>query len=74
LVGPAPDVTPYFRHPMILIQRQAADEMSRAGGELGLSPLARTRLTVEKKEDDDPLNLFLDGRNEGAYLPLQDDK
>lgn len=48
-------------------QRFAADELYRLGNQLGLSPIARTHLTTEGKEDADPLELLLDGRRDGSY-------
>lgn len=55
------------RNPLLAVQRQAADEMHACGEVLGLSPVARTRITTEGKEDEDPLTLLLDGRRDGAY-------
>jgi len=47
------------RNPWALVQRQASAEMHRAGESLGLSPAARTRLTMPEKQDDDPLAILL---------------
>jgi P27 family predicted phage terminase small subunit len=46
------------------IQREASSEMSKLITELGLSPLARTRLSTDGKEEVDPLELLLDGRKD----------
>lgn len=54
-------------NPHLGMQREAAMEMHRASSELGLSPVARTRLTTDGKVDADPLELLLDGRRDGAY-------
>jgi P27 family predicted phage terminase small subunit len=55
------------QNPNLDVQKQAAMEMHRASSELGLSPVARTRLTADGKVDADPLELLLDGRRDGAY-------
>ena len=51
-----------IRSPWLLVQRACSDEMHRCGTELGLSPVARTRLAVPAPHDDDPLSMLLDGR------------
>ena len=55
------------RSPWLLVQRQAADEMHTCATALGLSPLARTRLTVRETAEKDPLELLLDGRGSEAW-------
>ena len=56
-----------YPNPFLKVQVLATAEMQKAGGELGLSPLARTRLAAETAGDKDPLELLLDGRRDGAY-------
>lgn len=46
-------------NPYVAIQERAAKEMHRAGGELGLSPVARARLATVATADDDPMALLL---------------
>lgn len=48
-----------IRNPLLAIQNDAAREMHRASGELGLSPVARARLTAAGSESDDPMELLL---------------
>jgi P27 family predicted phage terminase small subunit len=47
------------RNPAWAIRRQATQEMQDCGNALGLSPLARTRLTAPEAEDQDPLTVLL---------------
>ena len=47
------------RNPLLSVRRQATQEMQDCGNLLGLSPLARTRLTAPDQEDTDPLALLL---------------
>jgi P27 family predicted phage terminase small subunit len=56
------------RNPYIAIQKWAAEEMQACGNALGLSPVARSRITADNSADDDPLSLLLDGRRDGAYF------
>ena len=54
------------RHPLWIIMRGAAEEMDRATASLGMSPLARTRLSAPDEVDDDPLSVLMqhwDARN-----------
>lgn len=55
------------RNPLLIVQKQAAEEMHACGEVLGLSPVARSRITASDPGDDDPLSLLLDGRRDGAY-------
>ena len=48
-----------IRNPLLTVRHQAAREMHLAGGEIGLSPVARARLTTEGREEDDPMALLL---------------
>ena len=48
-------------------QEKAATEMHRLTDHLGLSPLARNRILAQNQPDDDPLELLLAGRKDGAY-------
>lgn len=56
-----------IKNPLVTVQKMASEEIQQCTAELGLSPLARTRITAEGKEEDDPLALLLDGRRDGAY-------
>ena len=49
------------RNPLLLVRQAASDEMQECGMMLGLSPLARTRLTAPDSggEGDDPLTRLL---------------
>ena len=54
-------------NPMVELQQKAAREMHSCGEILGLSPVARTRLSADPTGEADPLELLLDGRRDGAY-------
>jgi P27 family predicted phage terminase small subunit len=47
------------RNPLLIIRRQASEDLARATADLGLSPLARTRLVEAEPEDDDPMAILL---------------
>ena len=47
------------RNPLLFIRAAAAAEMHACGLALGLSPLARTRLTAPEQQDADPLTVLL---------------
>lgn len=47
------------RNPLLLVRQAAANEMSDCAMVLGLSPLARTRLTAPETADDDPMAILL---------------
>ena len=46
-------------NPLLRVRAAAAAEMQVCGQVLGLSPLARTRLTAPEAEDTDPLTVLL---------------
>lgn len=46
-------------NPLLRVRAAAAEEMQQCGMQLGLSPLARTRLTAPDQEDTDPLTVLL---------------
>jgi P27 family predicted phage terminase small subunit len=46
-------------NPFWKIWREAANDARMMGGELGLSPASRARLSVEPEQSDDPLALLL---------------
>jgi P27 family predicted phage terminase small subunit len=46
-------------NPVLRVRSAATEEMQQCGMLLGLSPLARTRLTAQEKEDADPLTVLL---------------
>jgi P27 family predicted phage terminase small subunit len=48
-----------IRNPLLGIARGASADMHRIGGDLGLSPLARTRLIDADADMDDPIELLL---------------
>jgi P27 family predicted phage terminase small subunit len=52
------------RNPLLAVRRLATNEMECCGLALGLSPLARTRITAPEREDDDPLTRLLAPRDE----------
>ena len=47
------------RNPLLSVRRQAAQEMETCGMALGLSPLARMRLTAPDQDEDDLLSRLL---------------
>ena len=61
-----PITNPYWR-----IWRQAANDARMMGNELGLSPAARARLSVEPEKPDDVMELLLgmDGDNDAWSIP-----
>lgn len=52
------------RNPLLVVIHQAAKEMAAAGSELGLSPAARSRLTLGGKTGPDPMDWLIDGVGE----------
>ncbi|UZF94385.1 phage terminase small subunit P27 family [Bosea sp. NBC_00550] len=52
--------------PLVRIQNLASKEMHLAGEALGLSPVARARISAPENVDNDPLALLLDGQ---VYRP-----
>jgi P27 family predicted phage terminase small subunit len=54
-------------HPLISIRDNAARMLHKLGEALGLSPVARTRLTAADAFQNDPLTQLLDGMAEGAF-------
>jgi len=46
-------------NPYLSIMERASKEMHRAGGELGLSPVARARMATISTVEDDPMALLL---------------
>lgn len=65
-VGSMGQLTPA---PAIRIMAIAAVDMHKAGGELGLSPVARTRITQPENVDDDPFALLLEGMSAAPPEP-----
>jgi len=56
------------KNPLLMIERDAREEMHRAGEVLGLSPVARARITTEDgSKDDDPTEVLLGGIERGAW-------
>ena len=56
------------RNPLLVVRNNAAREMHLAGSEIGLSPVARSRMISAGHEDDDPLALLLgDDGEDGAW-------
>ncbi|MCU4180673.1 phage terminase small subunit P27 family [Bosea sp. BH3] len=55
--------------PLIRIQNLAAREMHLAGEALGLSPVARARISAPESVDNDPLALLLDGHAYCSAVP-----
>jgi P27 family predicted phage terminase small subunit len=49
------------RNPLLAVRKLAVLEMEACGSALGLSPLARTRLTAPDEQDADPLTILLGG-------------
>jgi hypothetical protein len=57
-----PIINPYWR-----IWRQAANDARMMGGELGLSPSSRARLSVEADKEPDPMELLLGMEGDPAF-------
>lgn len=56
------------RNPLLIIERDARDEMHRCGEVLGLSPVARARITVsDPMTTTDPTELLLDQIDGGNW-------
>jgi P27 family predicted phage terminase small subunit len=56
------------RNPLLMVERDARDEMHRCGEVLGLSPVARSRITsVDPPTSADPTELLLGGIEGGMY-------
>lgn len=56
------------RNPLLMVERDARDEMHRCGEVLGLSPVARTRITtIDPTVTADPTELLLGGMETGAW-------
>jgi P27 family predicted phage terminase small subunit len=51
-------------NPLLRVRSASTEEMQQCGMLLGLSPLARTRLTGQEKEDADPLSVLLGPRGD----------
>jgi len=47
------------RNPLLVVQKQATEEMHKAGCEIGLTPVARARLAVDPEASDDPMAQLL---------------
>jgi P27 family predicted phage terminase small subunit len=56
MVGGIPRLNPYLR-----IAREAYDQMIKAGMQIGMSPVSRATLKVEKPAQADPREAFLNG-------------
>lgn len=50
-----------IRHPLLSAVNNLSREMQSAGSELGLSPVAREKLSAATLKDDDPMGWLLDG-------------
>ncbi len=56
------------RNPLLMVERDARDEMHRCGEVLGLSPVARSRITtIDPAVTADPTELLLGGMETGAF-------
>jgi P27 family predicted phage terminase small subunit len=56
------------RNPLLIIERDAREEMHRAGETLGLSPVARARITMSDNTlNEDPTEILLGGLEHGAW-------
>jgi P27 family predicted phage terminase small subunit len=51
-----------YQSPWLGIANRALDELRAIGGELGLSPVARTRISVAPKTESDPMEELLNSR------------
>lgn len=57
-----------IKNPLLIVERDAREEMHRAGEILGLSPVARARITSsEGLNGEDPLDVLLNGVDSGAW-------
>lgn len=58
----------FRRNPLLMVERDARDEMHRCGEVLGLSPVARTRITsIDPTVTNDPTELLLAGMEGGGW-------
>jgi P27 family predicted phage terminase small subunit len=59
------------RNPLLIVRKQACEELTRCTADLGLSPRARTKLVEAEAENDDPLSILLTSweRDRAAGLP-----
>ena len=55
-----------IRNPLLAVSNMAAAEMHACGAALGLSPVARTRITTPERVDEDPLRVLM-GPNGKAW-------
>jgi P27 family predicted phage terminase small subunit len=56
------------RNPLLIVERDAREELHRAGEVLGLSPVARARIvTSDGQPGDDPLAVLMGGIESGAW-------
>lgn len=58
-----------IRNPLLVVLNATQKEMHACASELGLSPVARARLTAAGSEDEDPMALLLGMEDEGAFAP-----
>jgi P27 family predicted phage terminase small subunit len=58
-----------IRNPLLVVEKAAALEMHSCGSELGLSPVARARLSAPDTVNEDPMALLLgpDENPDGAW-------
>lgn len=58
-----------IRNPLLVVQNACAKELHAAGSDLGLSPVARARMSQIGSEGDDPMALLLgmEGDADGAW-------
>lgn len=57
-----------IKNPLLMVERDAREEMHKAGEILGLSPVARARITSSDGSGlEDPLDILLDGVDSGAW-------
>jgi P27 family predicted phage terminase small subunit len=53
-----------IRHPLLPVVNNLSREMTSIGSELGLSPVAREKLSAARLDADDPMGWLLDGGGE----------
>ena len=61
------------RNPLVMIERDSREELHRAGEVLGLSPVARSRITApDSTGSQDPTELLMAGVEAGAWSGISD--
>lgn len=64
-----------IKNPLLMVEKDAREELHRAGEVLGLSPVARTRITAPDADPNiDPTEQLMAGIEGGAWRDVSDPK